>query len=294
MVAKIFHFLIIFSLLTFNAVVGAQQLTIGSVDFVKENNYLNGQTSLDKFLQAATSLGLTKLVAVSAHKVDFNLALADRIQVSENQKEWTFRLRKGVTFVNDQEISRFDVKASLDWCLEDSKTNFSKVVESVSTINKTEEDNSNRDWIIIKLKSPDANLPIELAHCPIVHKLSKLSFAKDWGYGSNFVSAGAYQVGDFKSGNSYTLLRFERYPGKKAANDAIILRSFPTEENALLALRVGTIDLFFSSNPVVLERAAKDETLKISSCFGEKVVLRKGLIFSCEPVLMFDKIKYAI
>lgn len=271
----------------------AETLSVGIGGATFDESYLASTNRTAWFVVAAVSSGLTRIVSMADGSTDFALSLADQVQSSADTADWTFRLRPGVTFSNGEPISGEDVVYSLNECVLNNK--IVAPISSVSSQNLVQIGSRAYDVVEVKLKLPDPELPIQIATCPVVSKRVQTAFGLESGRGTNLIAAGPYYISEFRSGRRINFLRAANYAGRKPYFEGVILQNYTDLEQALVALRSGTLDLLIDANDSLLEKAKKDETLRITACQGGKYAIhRKELVdLKCDPIIMFDKVKYS-
>ncbi|MFM1848100.1 MAG: hypothetical protein RL417_1574 [Pseudomonadota bacterium] len=267
--------------------VAEESVELGVEDFGPGLDVLGDTHPAATILRAGMGEGLLSLRRRSdgrPTKGQFELALADSVNVDSDFSRWSFRVRRGARFHSGRPISAEDVIFSLDRCVSQGK--LTGVKKSVSRRDKTPYD-ALEEWVEIEIESENRGaLPKQLADCPIWERDSAHIFGAEFGRGANLVGAGPLRLVGYKPGKQYVLQRTGRseQAGSGGAS-VVIVRGFSEPARGLTALREGTLGAFFTSEPGVLAKAAGDETLVIFRCAGYDAVRRRDLTISCDPSL---------
>jgi ABC-type transport system substrate-binding protein len=264
-----------------------ETVTVGVADFGEGLDVLGSPHPAALVVREAvgdTLLSLRRRSDGAPTKNQFELALADSVQVSPDFTRWSLRVRRGARFHSGRPISAEDVLFSLEQCTKNG--GLRGVKKSVSRRDKTPYD-ALQEWVDLEVEADTRQaLPRELARCPIWERQSALVFGRDFGQGVNFVGSGPFRVMEYRPGKQYTLARVGRSQHlEKTGASTVVVRGFHEPPRGLTALREGTLGVLFTSDPTVLGKSAKDETLVIFDCGGFKAVRRRELLISCEPSL---------
>ena len=212
-----------------------------------------------------TAEGLTRYVPGS-----FAVApsLATSWSRSADAKTWIFKLRHGVLFQDGTPFDAAAVKFNFDrWRLKNDPYHkggdfgyyasqfggFPGVIAGVDVIAP--------DEVRIDLTHPLAPLLADLA-------MPAFSFASPTALrteGENYfrspVGTGPYRVSEWVRDDHITLSAFDRYWGRKAAIQTVVLRDFVDPSTSLLALERGDIDGWEYPQPESLAELRKDPNL---------------------------------
>jgi peptide/nickel transport system substrate-binding protein len=183
--------------------------------------------------------------------------LAESWSISEDGKEYLFRLRKGVTFHNGEPFDASMVKFSLDRLFAADSTNPAKSlytdIEKVEIVDPA--------TVKVTLKSPNSFLLYSLSLGDAAIMTPKTAPTND----KNPVGTGPFVFKERKEGDSITLAKSPTYrdPGSIKLNTVIfkIVKDPSAQVNALLA---GDIDAFpgFQA-PELVERLKKDPRFSV-------------------------------
>ncbi len=129
--------------------------------------------------------------------------IAESWDASDDAKEWTFKLRKGVEFSNGKTMTAEDVIASLNHHRgEESKSAAKSNVDPIAEI-KADDANT----VVFSLKSPNADFPFLMADYHLL-VMPEVDGKADW---QSYVGSGGYVLGDHDAGVRSTLKRNPNY-----------------------------------------------------------------------------------
>ena len=277
----------------------AETLTVGVPEIPKDIRVLDSKDVYADLARSAVMSGLTKLSETSA-RLSFQLDEADNLQVSPDYKTWSFHIRKSARFNNGEALGVHDVLYSLQRCVSH------KILPAGLTAKGREglEEETVAGWIdmdvftILPSATPEGlarfarEFPAQLSHCPLLAEQVARDFEKDFGLGTNFVAAGRFEIVSFQRGKALSLRSSQRYFDEREGGRMIEIRAFGSETHALTALQVGTVDVFFAKDAMVISQAERDATLQTAQCREWTMISRQGLDFPCEPRLDVTKMKY--
>ena len=270
--------------------VRAQHLTL-AFGFPRSSDVLNisdGDSMFAQAVRGGVTRALTKSTTVAGA---VRLDVADSLSVSADLVTHSFRIRSGINFANGEAVRAADVVFSLQRCIESGKLSVVHAVASRSERGPLGGDL--REWVDLNVVSGgQPRIMTELARCPIVEKRSASIFGKDFGFGSNLISCGDFKIADFKPSGEYSLARRQGMVTSQKVADQITLREFETDSAALTALRVGTIDGYFTSGAAIKSLLGDDETIQLASCSGYSVLYRRGLAMSCDDSFLLGRVTY--
>lgn len=228
-----------------------------------------------------------------ARKGLFSLVLADSFQVDSDLELWSYRIRGSMVFSNGQPILASDVCHSLLQCHKVDPKRSAQFERCTARTAASE--SATREWVDLKFGTSinpterQSAVVSFLENCPIFEKRTREIFGEDFGIGANLLGSGQYRLTSFQPGKEYVLERFQRdLTGRAAPQQIIGVRAFTSSRDALAALRVGNILLFYNDDHSAAESAAGDETLRIATCDGRQVIYRRELRFECGARISFD------
>lgn len=249
---------------------GEGALVIGSAEFPQALNVVSSHDPVATLVRRA----VTSPLAVSGVG---SSRLVDGVRVSEDEREWRFRLASLVPFQSGAFVRGEDVLFSLRRCsaLTQDWRFTQEVVEG-------------RAWVVFRAVTETAVASAPLLHllseCPVLEQRSAEIFGPVLGVGGNLVSLGEYQISSYRQGREIRLARQRKYGAKRSGVPEIVIQSVPSDDHGLTALQAGTLDVVMTDSRTTLERAANDPTLTTSKCEGRSLIHRTRLSFSCDPI----------
>jgi peptide/nickel transport system substrate-binding protein len=187
--------------------------------------------------------GLTELDAAGNAKPD----LAESWTSSEDQKTWTFKLRKGVKFHDGREFNSEDAKATIARIMEPATGSTARVnFDIVSSI-----DTPDKYTVIFNLKIPYSGFADILGdrQTRVVpkDKLDTIANSPD--------GTGPFQLVEFKPGDRIELKKNPNYyvPGTPKL-DGIVFRIMPETAARIAAIDTGAVDLVWDLPPEVIDQ----------------------------------------
>jgi peptide/nickel transport system substrate-binding protein len=175
---------------------------------------------------------------------DFNTlvpSLAERWEFSDDNKEVTFFLRKGVKFHNGDTMTADDVLFSLQRSLASSFS--SAISEAIDRFEKVD-DNSVK--VVLKYPySPILDVMTNLTYGIVSKRAVEEAEAGKIDFARNPCGTGAYRMVEWKSGDSLILERFDDYWQGPAAIKRLIYKLVPDASSGAIALEDGTLDAYY-------------------------------------------------
>lgn len=205
--------------LTIGATAGIPQLDPHVVTFANERLYFPGlYNGLTEYTEAMEPVP----------------CLAERWEVSEDVKTYTFYLRKGVKFHNGRELEAEDIKWNFERCLDEKLgSQLRQNVQEVQDIEVVD-----KYTVKMHLNAPSAILPMGAQELKIIAKESLDNINKAP------VGTGPYQFEDFIPDETLTLKRYDGYWGGKPYLDKVVITAIKDATAALTALKTGQWDFF--------------------------------------------------
>jgi hypothetical protein len=276
-----------------NAEVPAE-VVIGVPPFHTDESFLQQRGLAQRIVLAAVT---DPLLAARPGKANFSMVFSDSFQVDAAGVVWSYRVRQGMVFSNGAPVKAQDLCYSLIRCAHLPNTE-SAIIDSC-TVRAEGIEGVAHNWIDVRFSGlPDKRarqqaVVQKLSSCPILHQKSSEIFAEDLAKGSNLLASGEFYLNGFLTDKSVQLKRFQRdRSGRTIPQQIIELKGFSSMKDALTALRVGTIGLFFNTDPDIEKSAISDETLRVSDCGAERVIYRRGFQFSCGDVIVLSTISW--
>lgn len=270
------------------------ELVIGVPPFHTDDSYIQQQGLAQRIVLGAVT---DPLLAAKPGKANFSMIFSDSFQVDAAGVVWSYRVRQGMVFSHGAPVTAQDLCYSLIRCAHLPATE-NPIIDSC-TVRAEGIEGVAHDWIDVRFSGlPDKRarqqaVVQKLSSCPILHQKSSDIFAEDLAKGSNLLASGEFHLNGFLTDKSLQLKRFQRdRSGRTVPQQIVELKGFSSMKDALTALRVGTIGMFFNTDPDIEKSAISDETLRVSDCGAERVIYRRGFQFSCEDVIVLSTISW--
>lgn len=266
----------------------AETLNYGSTKDIREINphLYNGEMAAQNMVFE----GLTK-----NEKGQVKPALAERWDITDDGKEYTFYLRKGVTFSDGEAFNAEAVKQNFDAILANKERHaWLDMVNEIDTTEVVDE-----QTFKLKLKHPYYPTLIELGLTRPFRFISPKSFENGGTKEgvSSYAGTGPYQLVEHKDNQTALFKANESYWGEQPKIKEVNWRVIPDSQSLLLALKKGEIDLIYGSDGDQLNMDAfnalkKDADFKAVS--SEPVASRAILLNSKRENLQSLKVREAI
>ena len=220
-------------------------------------------------------------------------SLAESWEISEDGKEYTFHLRKGVLFSDGEKFDANAVKANFD-AIMDNKDRHGWL-ESVRLFNKFEVVDENT--FKIYLNKPYFPMMIELGVIRPFRFVSPKAFkngtTKD---GVNeYIGTGPYVLKQNTVDQEAIFEVNEKYWGEKPKVKIIRVKVIPDGQTRALALEKGEIDLLFGKNMIDAETMEKFSTMKdFETKMSEPLSTRMMIVNTTKGALQDKNVRKAI
>lgn len=211
-------------------------LTVALTD---EPDYLS-TCDTDSLMGAQMNLltynGLTRIDMETLQPV---LDLADSY-TQDSDTEWTFSLKKGVTFQNGDSFTADDVKASIEYAQSFDRT--ATYTGSIAEVQVVDE-----NTVKIVTASPNPNLLYDLAYhfnCILPHSL--IESGND--FSANPIGTGPYKLVSWDKGNAITFeANADYFDGDRAPSiKNLVFSIIPEGTTRTMALESGDVDFVYS------------------------------------------------
>jgi len=154
---------------------------------------------------------------------------------------WTFQLRKGVRFHNNQEMTADDVVANFKVYTGNKQSQALSIFEGIlgpeGVVKK------GKYTVEFRLKQPTGAFPYLVSQtsyqCIIYPRSIKLN---EW-VKSGMIGTGPFKLDKFTEKREYNLVRHDRYWGGKPPLDGVKVTAYETSTAMALALRAGQLDI---------------------------------------------------
>ncbi|MCP4400450.1 MAG: peptide ABC transporter substrate-binding protein [bacterium] len=234
------------------------------------------------------------LMSYPAGETELVPGLAESYTISEDGKEYTFKLREGLTFTDGTPFNADAVKWSIDRVIAlggDPSWLVTDFVEGVEVV-----DEYNAKFI---LKNPVAYFPSLVATVPYyplnpnIYPVDTIITNPNELEGEKLVGLGAYTVASFKRDEEVVLEANPDFYGEAPKNDRVVIRYFADATTMRLALEKGEIDIAFKSfNPSDIADLEKSEN--ITTIKGQGPYIRYICMVNPEEPFKSKELRQAI
>ncbi len=193
--------------------------------------------------------GLTHIDAELVARGD----LAESWEVSGDGRQWTFRLRRGVTFHNGDPFTAEDVLFTYHRSRDPQKSIHSAVLANVEEVRKLDD-----HTVRFHLTKPQASFLVKTlerasGRAMTIVSRGALAALGEAEYGLRPVGTGPFRVTEHELGQGVTLERFEHYyDPQRPKLDRVVIRPIIDAEPLAAAMEAGDIQLI-GGNPVAPE-----------------------------------------
>ena len=241
--------------------------------------------AIDEIVYANVFEGLTQIDQNGAVQP----ALAKSWTISEDQLNYTFLLRKGVTFHDGTDLNADDVIFSFKRATADNSVNAQKkLFEPIAQINK-----GGPHTISITLKRPTGNFLFNLGWGDAVI-VAPESVAQNK---SRPIGSGPFKFSKWSRGNRIELLRNDHYWGAPAKLTKAVFKIIPDPAAAVAAMMAGDIDAFANfPAPESLQQFQADPRFKvvIGNTEGETILSTNNAVIPFNNLKVRQAIAYAL
>jgi len=212
-------------------------------------------------------------------KMQVRPVLAERWE-RVNDRTMRFHLRKGVTFHDGTPFNAAAVKYTLDRVL-DPKTPARGRSWLGPVTGATVVDDATVDVLTSAPFGPLLNHLTMVFVVGIVSPDAVKKLGDD--FGRNPIGTGPFRFEEWKSNQSITLARNDRYWGPKAYLDRVVFRVIPEESARTIAYDRGDVDVLLRAAPIELERLRRDKRTQVNETSGLRIIY-VGLNGSMPPL----------
>ena len=193
------------------------------------------------------SLDPHKAVAAGTKEVMFNVfeglmkptpegdlipAVAEKVEVSDDQLTYTFTIRDGIKFHNGEPVTGADALWSIRRCMPGGEADI-QVVEAFSAIQKAE---YKENTVTLTLDQPNNEFLSYLTLAVLPEDYDQQDTAP--------VGTGPFKFVSRAAQDSIVLERFDDYWGEKAYLDKVTYKIIENADSILMSLQSGAVDLF--------------------------------------------------
>ena len=197
--------------------------------------------------------------------------LAEDWEVSADGLEWTFKLRKGVTFHNGDKFTADDVVFTYNRSNDPDQSIHSRILANITSVQKVDD-----NTVKIMLAKPQASLLVKTLErasgraMTIVNERALEEMGLEQ-YGLTPVGTGPFKVVEHQLGQGVVLERFEDYyDSARPKLDKITFTPIPEPEPLAAAIEAGDIHLIGGNQPAaeLIDRFVANEDLVVSEIAG--------------------------
>ena len=163
-------------------------------------------------------------------------ALATEWSSNDDSTVWTFKLRQGVTFHNGDSLTSRDVKFTWEFAGDSSNEGIGKAAVGIDLIDSIETPDDYTVIFNLKFNTPDWLL-YAAQKIMSQNAVETLGLTEGGGIGT-----GPYYFDSQKTGESWTIRRYDKYWGEKALTEEIEFIVITDANSRALTLRAGDVD----------------------------------------------------
>jgi len=168
---------------------------------------------------------------------------AEEVIISEDGREYLFKIRDGITFSNGTTLDADDVVFNLETGVESSYTN--SMVEDIETIEKVDD-----KTVKVIIKNPSLAFLEKLTYIFLVEDETYKSLGSEFGKtAETVIGSGPYIVTEWKSGEMVRFKANEDYFRGAPSIKNVLFKTITDSNAAVIALQTGDIGLYIRDVP---------------------------------------------
>jgi ABC-type transport system substrate-binding protein len=194
--------------------------------------------------------------------------LADSITAGADNKTYTIKLHKGITFSDGTPFNAEAVKINFERILnKDTKAAFRSLLDPVEKIETPDE-----LTVVLHTKYPFAPIQAHLSH-PGTAIIAPSAIAKgDEAMANSTIGTGPYMLKEYKKDQAVTLVKNPKYWGTPANVDEVVFKAVKEDSARVIEAESGTADVVLRVPPTEMERIRNNPNLELSVVPGLRVI----------------------
>jgi len=235
-----------------------------------------GVPTYNVIMTGNTNVGATMIydtLVVQDADQSYHPGLAESWEEAADGMTWTFKLKPGVKFHNDEPLTADTIVTWIGFFTDSDNSYMTQSIEKVEAV----------DGLTVKftMKHPDPNLLYNLSSSfmGVVEPKAFVEMGADYGV-TGAVGTGPFKLESFTIGLETVLVRNDDYTwGSSLAENKgpakiakITLREIAEESTAFLELKTGGVDMLMSVPTDFLSELAKEPTITTLTLPGQEVV----------------------
>lgn len=196
------------------------------------------------------------LVGYSAEDTSPRPELATSWEVSDDGLEWTFELRKGVTWQDGEPFTADDVAFTYTYNIENELSAYGQYVNNITKVTAVDEDTVKFEFAKPKANMLRCAVPIVPEH--IWSKVPGEKAGNDYQNTPPIIGTGPFQVVEAKKAEYIRLVANRDYWGGAPKVDEVIIEVYQNQDTMTMDLKSGAIDVAYGV-PVAQFNALKNE-----------------------------------
>lgn len=228
---------------------------------------------------------VTETLVSLNEKGEIEPLLAEKWEVSDDGKVWTFYLRKDVKFHDDSDFNAEVVKANFD-----RVTNPDNMLARYSLLGPYLEKIEVKDEFEVEFFLNEPYAPfLDILSFPSGSNIISLPSIEEGkeAIENNPIGTAPFKLKEWSPGNDIVVEKFDDYWGEKAHVDEIVFKNIPESASRVLMLETGEIDIATSIPLTDIERLNEMDDINVVSEISNRI-LYVGINNNSPP---FDKVE---